>query len=284
LRNIFLLIRRFFVFLLFIILQVLSLSLLVKYNRSQQAKYLETAYEITGKINKRYNAFTRYFSLDENNRILTADNNRLHNLSSNNFTSVDSSAREVSDTTVVDSTQLIRKYLWRDARVINNSLTGQNNYITLERGRNQGIKVDMAVMGPAGIVGRVTDVSDNMSVVMSLLHRKSVTSVMLKKGNITGILEWNGENPALLQLKGIPKSTDVKIGDTVLTSNISLNFPPGLMVGTIVGGKKQKGGNEWQLDVKPGSNFYNLQWVYVIENVLLNEQKELESRAKKTKE
>jgi rod shape-determining protein MreC len=283
-RNIFLLIRRFFVFFVFLLLQVTSLSLLVKYNQSQQAKYLETAYEITGKINRQYTGLIHYFSLTENNRILAEDNTRLHNLVSGNFTSVDSSARMVLDTAVVDSSRLIRKYFWRDARVINNSLSGQNNYITLERGSKQGIKVDMAVTGPAGIVGRVTDVSNNMCVVMSLLHRKSVTSVMLKKGGITGILEWNGEDPALLQLKGIPKSSNVKIGDTVLTSNISLNFPPGLMVGTIAKGKKQTDGNNWDLDIKPGSNFYNLQFVYVIENSLLNEQRELENKARKTKE
>ena len=265
-------------------LQVLSLSLLVKYNRSQQAKYLELAYEMTGKVNKKYNDFTRYFSLNENNRILAEDNTRLHNLASSNFTSIDSSARIVTDTTVVDSSKLIRKYYWRDARVINNSVSGQNNYITLERGRKQGIAVDMAVMGSGGIVGKVTDVSDNMCVVMSLLHRKSVTSVMLKNGGITGILEWNGENPGLLQLKGIPKSTEVKLGDTVLTSNISLNYPPGLMVGTIAKGVKDKNSNNWQLEIKPGSNFYNLEYVYVIENALLNEQRELETRAKKTKE
>jgi rod shape-determining protein MreC len=284
LRNIFILIRKSSVFLLFLVLQVVCLSLLVKYNRTHRAKYLETAYELTGRINKRYNNFTRYFGLKENNRVLSAENERLRNLSSGNFTSIDSSARLVTDTTVVDSSQLIRKYLWRSARVINNSVSGQSNYITLERGRKQGVAPEMAVMGPGGIVGKVTDVSDNMSIVMSLLHRKSVTSVMLKNSNITGILDWNGQNPGLLQLKGVPKSTDLKVGDTVLTSNISLNYPPGLMVGTIAKAEKEKGGNNWLLEVKPGSNFYNLEYVQVIENRLLNEQQELENRAKKNKE
>lgn len=258
--------------------------MLVKYNRSQQAKYLELSYEVTGKINKRYNNFTHFFGLNENNRLLSEENERLHNLSSANFTSIDSSARLVADTTVEDSTRLIRKFLWRSARIINNSVSGQSNYITLERGHKQGVEPDMAVMGPGGIVGKVTDVSDNMSIVMSLLHRKSVTSVMLKNGRTTGILDWNGENPALLQLKGVPKSTDLKVGDTILTSNISLNYPPGLMVGTIAKATKETAGNNWILEVKPGSNFYTLQFVEVIENHLKNEQEELENRAKKNKE
>jgi rod shape-determining protein MreC len=258
--------------------------MLVKYNKSQRAKYLELAYEATGRINKKYDNVTRYFSLGENNKILSEENNRLRNLVSSNFTSIDSSARLVSDTAVVDSSKLIRKYLWRSARVINNSVSAQNNYLTLERGSKQGIGVDMAVMGPGGIVGRVTDVSENMSIVMSLLHRKSVTSVMLKKDGITGMLDWDGKNPRLLQLKGVPKSTVLTKGDTVLTSNISLNYPPGLMVGTIVKAEIEKGGNNYLIQVKPGSNFYNLEFVDVIENMLLNEQQELENRARKNKE
>src|SRR6187549_3978466 len=116
----------------------MSIMLLVKYNRSHQAKYMELAYEVTGRINKRYNNFTRYFSLNENNRYLAEENNKLHNLVTDNFTFIDSTARLLSDTSIVDSNRMIRKYLWRFARVINNSTNAQNNYITLERGKKQG--------------------------------------------------------------------------------------------------------------------------------------------------
>ena len=283
-RNIILLIRRSSFFLLFLILQVLSIMLLVKYNRSHQAKYMELAYEVTGRINKRYNNFTRYFSLNENNRYLAEENNKLHNLVTDNFTFIDSTARLVSDTSIVDSTRMIRKYLWRSARVINNSTNAQNNYITLERGRKQGVDVDMAVMGASGIVGKVTDVSDNMCVVMSLLHRKSFTSVMMKKDGNSGMLDWDGKNPSVLQLKGVPKSSEVKKGDTVLTSNNSSTFPPCLMVGTVIRVEVEKGGNNYILQVRPGTNFYNLSYVEVIQNLLQNEQRELEQRARKTKE
>lgn len=280
-RNFFLLLRRFHVLLIFLVFQVVSMVLLVQYNRSHQSRFMEVAYEVTGRIDKRYMAITSYFSLGENNRKLAEENNRLRNLLTQNFTSIDSSSRLVKDTMRVDSNLVLRKYLWRSARVINNSVSGQNNYITLERGRNQGIKPEMAVMSAGGIVGVVTDVSDNMAIVMSLLHRKSATSVLLKNTGTNGILDWNGKNPGLLQLNGIPKSVPLKLGDTVLTSNISLNFPPGLMVGTIAKIEKDSEGNNYKLQIKPGTNFYSVDYVDVIENLFLQEQREIEQRTKK---
>jgi rod shape-determining protein MreC len=266
---------------LFLLLQAISISMLVKYNKSQQAKYFEVAYEVTGKINKRYTSFINYFGLTEVNQSLSAENNRLNNIVSSNFTFIDTSSRVKMDTAVVDSSRLIRKFLWRSARVINNSIGEQNNYLTLERGRKQGIEPDMAVMSASGIVGRVTDVSDNMCVVMSLLHRKSTISVSLKNSGNNGSLTWDGINPALLQLSGISKSNQLKVGDTILTSNISRSFPPGLMVGTIASATLNKGGNDYLIQVKPGTNFSNVQFVDVIENLLMKEQQDLESRGKK---
>lgn len=267
--------------LLFIILQILSISMLVKYSKSHEARYMEYAYEVTGTINLRYNNFTRYFSLAENNRFLADENTRLANELKQNFTRIDTAVEQKEIETFVDSTPVTRKYLWRTARVINNSVSGQNNYITLQRGRLQGVDKDMAVISPAGIVGIVTDASDNMSIVMSLLHRKSNTSVALKNSGITGILEWDGTNPQRLILRGIPKSAEIKKGDTVLTSNLSLNFPEGLHVGTIAEFKKETGGNNYMIWLKPGANFYSLEFVSVIENLFLKEQLELEQRAKR---
>jgi rod shape-determining protein MreC len=242
---------------------------------------MEIAYNFTGKINKKYTEVTDYFSLAKNNQALAEENNRLRNLLPQNFTSIDTGTVLMRDTLSIDSNKVIRKYLWRNARVINNSVQSQNNFITIERGRLQGIAPEMAVIGASGIVGIVTDVSDNMAIVKSLLHRKNTTSVMLKKTGTSGLLDWDGKNAGLLQLKGIPKSTVLALGDTVLTSNISLNFPPGLMVGTIAKVEKETDGNNYKLQIKPATNFYNLNYVDVIENLLLKEQRDIEQRIKR---
>jgi rod shape-determining protein MreC len=255
--------------------------MLVRYSKSHKANYMQLAYEVTGNINKRYFGIIRYFSLAENNDFLIAENEQLNNRLPENFTIIDSSTSVGELGALVrDTTNLTRKYTWRKARVVNNSVASQNNFITLERGSKQGIQPDMSVVSAAGIVGIVTDVSDNMSVVMSLLHRKSNTSVSLKKSGVSGILEWNGASPERLQLRGIPKSTKIEKGDTVVTSNLSLNFPGNLVVGTILAFKADQEGNNYKIDIKPASNFYSLEWVYVIENSFLSEQRELEQKIK----
>ncbi len=283
-RNFILLLKRFRVFLLFIILQVLSLYLLVQYNKSHQARWMSWSYEVTGHLNKWTGTVTQYFGLVAKNKALSEENNRLRNLLGQNFVSVDTTGHIVSDTALIDSVPTVRKYFWRKARVVNNSVNSQANFITIQRGSRQGVEPQMAVVGPNGIVGVVTDVSDNMAIVMSMLHRKNATSVRMKNTGHNGILEWDGRNAGLLQLKGIPQSAKVVVGDTVLTSNISINFPPGLMVGTVAEIGKQQGFNNYLLQIKPATNFHALDYVDVIENSFIKEQQEIERRIKKAKE
>ncbi|MEO7309826.1 MAG: rod shape-determining protein MreC [Chitinophagaceae bacterium] len=280
-RNLILFFRRFSNLVFFLILQVLAIVMLVKYNKSHEAAYMQWSYELTGKINRQANKVETYFNLGENNRLLAEENNILKNNQPQNFTAVDTSGRLVADSIKWDTTGKQRKYLYRIARVVNNSVSVQNNYVTLERGSSQGIQKGQAVTSAGGIVGMVTDVSDNYAIVMSLLHRNSRPTVMLKKGMISGTLTWDGRNPSLLQLVDIPKSTKLTVGDTILTSNLSINFPPGLMVGTIAKFEEEKAGNSYIIQVKPGANFFSLQFVDAIENFFGKEQAELEAKARK---
>ncbi len=278
-RNVFLFIRRYAVFFLFLILQVVAISMLVRYNKSQQARYMQWSYEATGRINKQADNLTRYIFLNDNNRRLAQENAALRNQLSSNFVQVDSSAVLMADTMMVDSSRVIRKYLYRYARVVNSSTNLQNNYITLERGTRQGVAPGMAVAAPGGIAGLVVDVSPNMCLVMSLLHRKQSTSVSVKGRQINGILEWDGKSPLRLQLNGIPKTREIAVGDTIITSNISMNYPPGLIVGFIERIDKPDDEVNLIIQVKSGANFFGIEHVQVIENTLLKEQKALEARA-----
>lgn len=280
-RNLFLFIRRFSTLLFFLVLQGLSIALLVNYNKSQQAAYMEMSYEVTGKISKQANEIKSYLTLGENNRRLSEENAQLKNGLPSSFMELDTAGHVVSDTTKYDSTGKTRKYIYRVAKAINNSVAFQNNYITLELGRLQGVERGQAVVSAAGIVGIVTDVSNNMAIVMSLLHHNSRQSVMLRHSLVSGTLTWDGRNPQQLQLGGISKSTKVAKGDTVLSSNLSINFPPGLLVGTIDVVEQEKSGNNYLIQVKPGANFASLQYVHIIQNIYFKEQAELEARPKK---
>jgi rod shape-determining protein MreC len=277
LKNIFLFIQRNFTFLSFLLLEIACIVLLSNSSKTHQVFFSSASNEITGRFDKQYNNWRYYFSLRETNEQLVAENARLRNLLPNNFQAVDSSRKILIDSTVRDSIGKIRKYTLFPAKVIGNTVTLQTNYLTLERGRLQGVKKGMAVISSAGIVGMVVTVSENNARVMSLLHRNSRVSAMLKKDNIAGSIEWDGVDPNYLLLKNIPKSAKVAKGDSVLTSTYSANYPSHLLVGTINSVVADPSSNFYTLKVKTATNFFSIQYVYLVENLRYAEQIAIES-------
>ncbi len=279
-RNIFIFIGRYFNFFLFLILLGISFAILIKFNQTYEAFFANNSNEVTGWVDRQYNDIEYYFRLKDANRQLAEENARLRNMLASSFDSPDSARIIKIDTLTKDTLGRVRKFNFLPAKVVNNSVSQEFNYITLYRGSNQGIKSDMAVIGPDGIVGRVILVSDNYSRVMSLLNRNSRVSAMLKKGNYTGILDWDGKDPQYVQLHGIPKSAQLNKGDSVLTSNLS-DFPSGIMIGTVSAMSIDPSTNFFTLQVKSSTNFFTLQYAYIVENFLWNEQKKLETKTPK---
>jgi rod shape-determining protein MreC len=152
----------------------------------------------------------------------------------------------------------------------------------LNRGSKYGIKADMAVLNSDGaVVGQVVNVSPNFSSVMSLLHVKSSVSAELKKSGDAGNIGWDGKDPRFVLLKGIAKSVEVKVGDTVLTSKFTYNFPPGKMIGTVAEIGSDPASGFYLLKIKTAVTFSNIQQVHVVENLQREEQKQLEKETEK---
>jgi rod shape-determining protein MreC len=228
---------------------------------------------MTGRINSQYNKVEDYFSLKEENRRVHHLNDSLLNLLSNNFMKRDTSMQMVQDSVPIDTSGTYRRYFLRTATVIYSTVNFPKNYIQLNRGANQGIKDNMAVINSDGsAVGVVVNVSPNFCQVMSLLHVQSIISASLKKSGDFGTLEWDGKDPRFLLLKKIPKTVELKLGDTVLTSRYSFNIPPGYRIGTISDIKIDNTTGMYVLKIKTAANFYNLQQVLVIENIDREEQ------------
>lgn len=281
-RNVFLFLRRYRTFISFFILQAVALWFLFNYNRYHRARFLGIANELTGRVNTQYNKVEDYFAMKEENKRIHRLNDSLLNLLPGNFGKRDTSQQLVQDTISYDTLGTYRRYIFRPAVVVYNTINAQKNYFQINRGANQGIKDNMAVISSdGGAVGVVVNVSANFSEVMSLLHVQSTVSVSVKRSGDYGTVEWDGKDPRYLVLKKIPKTVELKIGDTVLTSTISFNFPPGYMVGTVANLKLDNTTGMYQLKLKTAANFYNLQQVHVIENLDYAEQLKLNQDTKK---
>lgn len=281
-KNIFLFIRRYFTFISFLLLQVVAIVLLSNASKTHEAFFSSAVNSLTGNFNQGYNNLRGYFGLRETNRLLAEENARLRNMLTANFEAPDSTKTTFTDTTHRDTLGRSRKFTYLPARVIGNTYTLQTNFLTLERGSSQGIRKGMAVTSPSGIVGVVVETSANFSRVMSLLHRNSKVSAMLKKDNSTGTIEWDGTDPHYLIMRNVTKGAKVANGDTILTSTYSANFPSHLVIGTVAGISSEAASNFYTLKIKTATNFFNVQYVYVIENTRYAEQVQLETEPSKT--
>jgi rod shape-determining protein MreC len=247
----------------------------VKHNTYQRASFINSANEVTGSVYQ-FNADIRdYLHLKESNSLLAAENAYLHNKSLNSYMRVPMGEFKVNDTIYR------QQYVYYYAKTVNNSTHQQNNYLTLNKGYNQGIQRDMAVITSNGIVGVVTNVSANFSSVMSILHRNSIVNSKLKRDGSFGPLSWDGKDYRYAQLHDIPTHARIKAGDTVITSAYSATFPEGILVGRVESYERKPGEYFYTVQVRLSADFKKVDYVYVVNNILKSEQDSLEKVSQK---
>ena len=272
-KNIIELIKRHFVFILFAFLFIFSGVVLFSSNRYQRAAFLQQSSDWVGKIYGWRDELQRYLRLKEINDQLALENATLRaGMPDNIF---------VLDTTVNHKNDSLKRqrFSYRSARVINASVNRENNYLTLDRGIFGGIRPNMGVISNGSVVGVVTSVSDHFSVVLPILNSKFQESVKMKGSGDFGLIAWPpGSDPAYADVRDIPKHVQVNIGDTVLTSPYSSSFPAQLMIGRVASITQDPSSNFLTLIIKSATNFYNLEFVYLVENKRMSAQTEIEQK------
>lgn len=277
-RLLFLLLWRNNFTLLFVILQSFCIFLLVQNNKFQHASVLNATNNGVAKVMEGVSYVTDYIHLRDNNLILANENATLRNaLKQSQF---------VNDSNVVMIRDTISKqlYSYTTAKVVNNSVSMRNNYLTLNKGSLDGIQPRNGVITSSGVIGTVQQVSDHYCTVMSLLHTKSKLSAKLKKSNFFGSLVWDGENPREVLLKEIDKTVPVQKGDTVVTTGFSKRFPENVMIGVVSEAQLNPGSNFHSIKVRLSTRFDNLSYVYIVQNLMRDEQQALEDSTLSTNE
>jgi rod shape-determining protein MreC len=286
-RNLIIFLRRYFNFFLFLLLEVICIVLVFRNNDFQKTAYLNSANNISARLYNRYNNVQYYFHLKATNDSLVNENARLHNILRSSFDSVTLDDLVKTDTLRTYSTDTTRKvigietrrYLYHAAKVVNNTVSNPINYITIHRGSANGLKPNMGVIGPSGVVGIVRSVSENYAVVLSLLSkgRNFGFSARLSQSKEMGTVRWYGGDAGYALMEDVPKSVRLVKGDTVVTSGYSALFPENIPIGYVESySLPDKSSTSYSIKIKLATNFYNLQYVYVIDNMLKDEQKSLE--------
>ena len=254
---------------LFLFLLAISLFLTIQNHAFHKSRFISSANFVTGGIYSWSNRVNTYLHLDEYNERLLEENNKLRNIISNINDSISVEKQ-------LDSTSFEGDYLFRTARVINNNFSKPNNYLTLNRGENSGIRPEYGVITSQGIVGIVDRVNKNYSRVISILNSNSRINAQLKNTNHFGSLVWNSEDPNIVQLIDVPRQAPLQKGDTIITGGRSLIFPKGLPIGSITDFTLDQTQSYYTINIELFNDMTNIGYVYVIENVNKEEIKALE--------
>lgn len=261
-RNLFQFISKNHVLLLFIVLELVAFLMIVQNNSFQRTAFLNSTNGLTSNIFRTITTWQDYWSLKSTNHQLTLENATLKMLIS------------MSGTNDSISSILPNRYI--SAMVINNSVAKRNNYLTLDKGRKHGVRKGMGVVTSNGVVGIVKEVSHHFCSVLSVLHAKAKTSVVLQKSNYFGSLEWQGHHYKKGVVKDIPSHVELSIGDTITSSGYSSIYPANIPVGTIHKIHTKPNQNFHLIDIKFIEDYKQLKYVYITQGMLHEEQKNLE--------
>ncbi len=251
----------------FILLEILCFYFIFQYNSFQRSIYLNSSNEIVGRVYAMSGEVTSYFGLKETNQDLLLKNADLQNklLALEEYIHEKDNDSLKTGAIIADSIPL-KNFEFIISRVINNSISQIENYITIDKGSKDGVRPDMGVISQQGIVGIVRAVSPNYSVIQSVLNPKTRIICKVKGSNNPGTLIWDGLDYRYTNLEEFPRFEKFAVGDTIVTSGFSGMFPEGIIVGTVEDSKNQKDDNFLALKLKLSTNFSSLRDVLIIKN------------------
>ena len=215
-------------FILFLLLETLALIFTIQSHSYHKSKFVHSANFISGGIYKKVNNFKEFLYLKKENQRLSEENVYLKNLLELKEKGLDELQLNLTDTSGYK-----RKYGYIAAKVINNNYRKNNNYLTIDKGRQQGLEPDLGVINSQGIIGITTSVSSNYATVLSILNVNSSINAKLVNSDHFGSLSWDNKDYNVVQLNDLPIQASIYVGDTIVTGGRSTIFPEGIPIGTI---------------------------------------------------
>lgn len=262
-HNLLAFLSKYYHWLIFLLLEVVSGVMLLKYNSYQGSAWISSANAVVGKIYEWQSGIEHFFSLSQSSEQLTQRNLYLEEEVLQLRKSL---AKATADSSWFQKHEMahLSQYKQIPAKVISNSIHKKDNLITIDKGSADGVKTDMGVACGNGVVGVVYLTSEHYSVVLPTLNHLSHISVTIRNRGYFGYLTWDGVNPVVAYVEDIPRHAQFKKGDWVETSGYSNIFPAGISVGKIVDIKDSKDGLSYRLKLNLSTDFSCLRDVCVI--------------------
>jgi rod shape-determining protein MreC len=271
------LLKRYFHLVAFLVLQIFALILI--YNNSNYQHFaISTAMQgVVGPVQKFANYFYRQWHYQNENTYLVQQNIELLKEKDNLFIFSEDTVYSVYSG---ENKNKRRMYDIATAHVVFNTVNKLNNYIIIDKGKKDGVVPDMAVLSPNGVVGVVSDISENFSTVISLLNPNSRVNVRILPVNQIGTVIWVDADPSVAQVTDIPQHLMVAVGDSVVTSGFSDVYPKDILVGTVIEKYDNPNNTFLTIKIRLATDFRNLHNVYLISNLYKSELDSLKTKFK----
>ena len=273
-RNLFDFLVKYSYWLLFLVLEGISLAMLVSHNSYHGSVFLSSANRVTGKVYEWESELTSYLSLKDANRQLVDDNVEMR-------LRIAALEKQLEDARK-DSLQLdfvAPEYHLVHAQVVKATLHRNNNYLTIDKGARDGIRPEMAVISSGGVAGIVYLTSEHYSIVIPLLNVRSSISCKARNSKYFGTLQWQRGAVNIAYVIDVPRHANVHKGEVVDTNGFSEVFPAGIPIGRILDVGDSPDGLSFMLKVQLFTDFSTLRDVCVLTNYHRMEKKILEQKA-----
>ena len=270
-RNLLAFLAKYNHWFVFILLEVICFVLLFRFNNFQGSVYFSSANAVAGKVYEYNSSVTTFLNMSQSNKKLSERNlileQQVRALTQYIATHHgDSLAMEQCQKQALAGFKLI------PAKVIQSTINREDNLITIDKGKADGIHEDMGVACGTGVVGVVYMASDHYSIVLPVINVNSNISVMIRKRGYFGFLHWKGTPSDIAYVDDVPRHARFALGDYVVTNGYSSIFPPGIMVGKILHVFNSSDGLSYRVQLRLSTDFGKLRHVCVIDNSALKDK------------
>jgi rod shape-determining protein MreC len=269
-QRLFLFFYQYRAFFTFLILELFCAWLIVGNNPYQGARFFNSSNGMVASLNNLSHGVREYFLLRQVNSTLARENAYLRS----RFEQLNQLHYVTRLPPAVDSA-VVGQFDFVSAKVVNNTVDRFTNFLTINKGEEDGLKPGMAVISSLGVIGKVRTVSTHYSVVTSILHVDVEVSALLKRTGHFGTAQWDGLDPDFIKLKYIPRHVEPVKGDSVVTSGFNAIFPEGIMIG-VIDDVHLTDELFYDLRVKLSQDFRKLSYVEVVKSGMKNELDSLE--------
>lgn len=257
-----------------LLVTLISISVIVMLTQNQTIvrTLRASSLELTGRVESSLSWIGRYFHALEENDLLRSENIKL------------SSELARSREAAIENLRLKKLVGFEDtltfqlepARIINKEITRLKNYLSLNKGSAHGVEPGMGVLDERGLLGKVVEVSENYSLVMSYLNMDFRVPAKVQPSQAQGIIRWEGVDRNKLLLEHVIKTEAVLPGQLVVASGYSRVFPQGYPIGIVESVVPQVGKNQLLVHIRPASQIDMVEHAFIVMEQPAEELVELE--------